>query len=98
LACPRTEPDWEYLQFLRRVPIIDEVAQHLVEGLGMNNSMDLARAAAQNLPLSNFVICSAISHLNNMSALDAAYAESVVAGVVNTQLFARSFVRDPSSV
>ena len=47
--------------------------------------MEIARAAAQNPPLSNFAICSAISHMQNMSALDAAYAESVVAGIVNTQ-------------
>lgn len=46
---------------------------------------ELARQAAQNPPLSNFAICSAISHMQNMSALDAAYAESVVAGIVNTQ-------------
>ena len=46
---------------------------------------EIARAAATNPPLSNFAICSAISHVQNMSALDAAYMESVVAGVVNTQ-------------
>ena len=45
--------------------------------------------AAQNPPLTNFAICSAISHIQNMSALDAAYAEAVVAGVVNTQDAAR---------
>ena len=45
-------------------------------------AMDLAKRAAANLPLTNFAICSAISHLQNMSALDAAYAEAVVAGVV----------------
>ena len=49
----------------------------------------LARKAAQNLPLTNFAICSAISHLGNMSSLDAAYAEAVIAGVVNTQPAAR---------
>ena len=48
-------------------------------------AMEIARAAAQNPPLSNFAICSAISHMQNMSALDASYAESVVAGIVNTQ-------------
>ena len=48
-------------------------------------AFEIARAAAQNPPLSNFAICSAISHMQNMSALDAAYAESVVAGIVNTQ-------------
>lgn len=52
-------------------------------------AMELARAAALNPPLSNFAICSAISHMQNMSALDAAYAEAVVAGVVNTQADAR---------
>jgi (methylthio)acryloyl-CoA hydratase len=44
----------------------------------------LARAAAQNPSLSNFAICSAISHVQNMSALDASYTEAVVAGIVNT--------------
>ena len=52
-------------------------------------AMELARAASQNPPLTNFAICSAISHMNNMSALDAAYAEACVAGVVNTQAAAR---------
>ncbi|WBU56711.1 crotonase/enoyl-CoA hydratase family protein [Paracoccus sediminicola] len=48
-------------------------------------AQEIARRCAENLPLSNFAICSAISHMQNMSPLDAAYAESVVAGVVNTQ-------------
>lgn len=52
-------------------------------------AMELARAAAANPPLTNFAICSAISHMQNMSALDAAYAEAVVAGIVNTQPDAR---------
>ncbi|MGZ3215194.1 crotonase/enoyl-CoA hydratase family protein [Paracoccus sp. T5] len=52
-------------------------------------ALQIARAAAQNPPLSNFAICSAISHMQNMSALDAAYAEAVVAGMVNTQDAAR---------
>ena len=51
--------------------------------------MALARKAAQNLPLTNFAICSAISQLGNMSALDAAYVEAFIAGVVNTQTAAR---------
>ena len=55
----------------------------------MDKAMGLARAAAQNLPLSNFAICPSISHLNNMSALDAAYAEAVVAGGVNRHPDAR---------
>ncbi|AZQ68569.1 crotonase/enoyl-CoA hydratase family protein [Silicimonas algicola] len=60
------------------------LCQYLVED-SRAKAFDLARAAAQNPPLSNFAICSAISHMQNMSALDAAYAEAVVAGIVNTQ-------------
>jgi enoyl-CoA hydratase/carnithine racemase len=55
----------------------------------MDKAMELAEQVAQNLPLTNFAICSAISHLNNMSGMDAAYAEAVVGGVVNTQPAAR---------
>ena len=60
------------------------LAQYLVED-SEAKAYELARAAASNPPLSNFAICSAISHLQNMSSLDAAYAEAVVAGIVNTQ-------------
>lgn len=60
------------------------LCQYLVED-SEAKALELARAAAQNPPLSNFAICSAISHMQNMSALDAAYAEAVVAGIVNTQ-------------
>ncbi|WP_323783055.1 crotonase/enoyl-CoA hydratase family protein [Thalassovita sp.] len=60
------------------------LAQYLVED-SEAKAYEIARAAAENPPLSNFAICSAISHMQNMSALDAAYAESVVAGIVNTQ-------------
>ena len=59
------------------------LCQYLVED-SEAKARDLARAAAENPPLSNFAICSAISHMQNMSALDAAYAEAVVAGIVNT--------------
>lgn len=48
-------------------------------------AMELARAAAAHPPLTNFAICSAVSHMQNMSTFDAAYAEAVVAGIVNTQ-------------
>lgn len=60
------------------------LAQYRVQD-SQTKALELARTAAQNPPLSNFAICSAISHMQNMSALDAAYAESVVAGIVNTQ-------------
>ncbi len=65
------------------------LCQYLVEGSSDEKAMELARAAAQNPPLSNFAICSAISHMQNMSSFDAAYAEAVVAGIVNTQPAAR---------
>ncbi|KIN61083.1 Enoyl-CoA hydratase [Sulfitobacter noctilucae] len=66
------------------------LAQYIVEGSSFDAALELARKAAQNLPLSNFAICSAVSHMQNMSAMDAAYAEAVVAGVVNTQPDARA--------
>jgi len=65
------------------------LAQYLTEGSSFDKALELADKIAANLPLTNFAICSAISHLNNMSGLDAAYAEAVVAGVVNTQPAAR---------
>lgn len=65
------------------------LAQYLVEGSSLDRALELARRAAANLPLTNFAICSAISHMQNMSGFDAAYAEAVVAGVVNTQPAAR---------
>lgn len=65
------------------------LAQYLVED-SLAHAMALARRCAENLPLTNFAICSAISHMQNMSALDAAYAEACVAGVVNTQPEARA--------
>jgi len=64
------------------------LAQYLVEDT-LNHAIALARRCAENLPLTNFAICSAISHMQNMSALDAAYAEACVAGIVNTQPEAR---------
>ena len=66
------------------------LAQYIVKGSSYDAALELARKAAQNLPLSNFAICSAVSHMQNMSAMDAAYAEAVVAGVVNTQPDARA--------
>jgi (methylthio)acryloyl-CoA hydratase len=66
------------------------LAQYLVEGSSLELAVSLARRAAENLPLTNFAICSAISHIGNMSALDASYAEAAVAGIVNTQPDARA--------
>ncbi len=66
------------------------LAQYITEGSSFEKALELADKAAQNLPLTNYAICSAISHLNNMSGMDAAYAEAVIAGVVNTQPAARA--------
>lgn len=66
------------------------LAQYMVEGSTFDRAVALADRAAENLPLSNFAICSAVSHMQNMSAMDAAYAEACVAGVVNTQPEARA--------
>ena len=64
-------------------------AQYIVDGDPLGKAMELAHKSAQNLPLSNFAICSAVSHIQNMSAMDGAYTEAVIAGVVNTQQDAR---------
>jgi enoyl-CoA hydratase/carnithine racemase len=66
------------------------LCQYLVEGSSEAKALSLAEAIAANTPLSNFAICSGISHMQNMSGLDAAYAEAVLAGVVNTQPAARA--------
>ncbi len=65
------------------------LCQYLVPGSSFDRALELARAAARNLPLTNFAICSAISHVQNMSAIDASYVEAAVAGIVNTQPDAR---------
>jgi enoyl-CoA hydratase/carnithine racemase len=55
------------------------LAQYLTDGSSLE----------QALALTNFAICSGVSHMQNMSSLDAAYAEACIAGVVNTQAAAR---------
>lgn len=61
------------------------LCQYLVEGSSMDKAMEIARKAAQNLPLSNFAITSGIAHIGNMPANDAFYAEAFIAGITNTQ-------------
>ena len=66
------------------------LAQYITEdGGSFAKAMELADKVAQNLPLTNFAICSAVSHMNNMSGMDAAYAEAFVGGIANTQPAAR---------
>ncbi len=64
------------------------LAQYLVDD-SEAKAFELARVVAQSLPLSNFAICSGISHMQNMSAFDASYAEAILAGIVNTDDAAR---------
>ena len=59
--------------------------QYLIDGSSDDKAEAIACTAAENPALSKFAICSAMSHMQNMSAMDAAYAESVMAGIVNTQ-------------
>lgn len=61
------------------------LCQYLVDGDSEEKALELTRQAASNPALSNFAICSTISHVQNMSGLDAAYFEAVMAGMVNTQ-------------
>lgn len=65
------------------------LAQYLVDD-SEAKALELAHRCAENPELSNFAVCSGISHMQNMSGLDAAYAEAVLAGVVNTQDAARA--------
>ena len=67
------------------------LCQYLVED-SEGKAQELARIIVKNPPLSNFAICSAISHMQNMSAFDASYAEAVVAGIVNTQPASRELL------
>lgn len=61
------------------------LCQYLIDGDSEARALEVAQQAATNPALSNFAICSTISHIQNMSALDASYLEAVVAGMVNTQ-------------
>ena len=69
------------------------LCQYLVDDLrSFDKALALAQTIAQNPPLSNFAISSAISHIRNMPAMHASYAEAFIAGVVNTQPAARELL------
>lgn len=70
------------------------LCQYLVDGDSEERAIELATRAAQNPKLSNFAICSTISHVQNMSGLDASYFEAVMAGMVNTQPEAQARLAD----
>jgi (methylthio)acryloyl-CoA hydratase len=48
-------------------------------------AVDIAKRAAENPPLSNFAITSAIARIGNMPATDGLFAEAFIAGITNTQ-------------
>jgi enoyl-CoA hydratase/carnithine racemase len=48
-------------------------------------AIELAKRAAENPPLSNFAITSAIARIGNMPTTDGLFAEAFIAGITNTQ-------------
>jgi (methylthio)acryloyl-CoA hydratase len=48
-------------------------------------AIEIAKRAAENPPLSNFAITSAIARIGNMPATDGFFAEAFIAGITNTQ-------------
>ena len=48
-------------------------------------AIQIAKRTAENPPLSNFAITSAIARIGNMPASDAFFAEAFIAGITNTQ-------------
>ncbi len=62
------------------------LCQYLVDsGQCLARAIEIAHRAAENPPLSNFAITSAIAHIGNMPSADAFFAEAFVAGITNTQ-------------
>ncbi len=70
------------------------LCQYLVgKDESLAKATELARTIAGNPALSNFAITSAIGHIQNMSSMDAFYAEAFIAGVTNTQPDSRDRLR-----
>jgi enoyl-CoA hydratase/carnithine racemase len=62
------------------------LCQYLVDREScLPKAIEIARRAAENPPLSNFAITSAIARIGNMPATDAFFAEAFIAGITNTQ-------------
>jgi (methylthio)acryloyl-CoA hydratase len=51
----------------------------------LDKAISIAKRAAENPPLSNFAITSAIARIGNMPASDGLFAEAFIAGITNTQ-------------
>jgi (methylthio)acryloyl-CoA hydratase len=62
------------------------LCQYLVDREAcLPKAIEIAKRAAENPPLSNFAITSAIARIGNMPATDAFFAEAFIAGITNTQ-------------
>ncbi len=62
------------------------LCQYLVDRTDcLPKAIAIAKRAAENPPLSNFAITSAISRIGNMPATDGLFAEAFIAGITNTQ-------------
>jgi enoyl-CoA hydratase/carnithine racemase len=54
------------------------------QGQSFARAMEIAKAAANHAPLSNYAIVTAISRINDMSTTDGLFTESLVAGIVQS--------------
>ncbi len=62
------------------------LCQYLVPAeQALAKAISIAEKAAENPPLSNFAITSAIGHIGNMPSADGFFAEAFIAGITNTQ-------------
>jgi enoyl-CoA hydratase/carnithine racemase len=61
------------------------LAHYLVEdGQGLDKALDLAKSIAQNAPLSNYAMMTALARIDDMSMTDGLYTESLVAALAQT--------------
>jgi len=54
------------------------------EGKGLERAIEIAQAAAKHAPLSNYAMVTAIGRINDMSTTDGLFAESLMAGIVQS--------------
>ncbi|KFB10819.1 crotonase/enoyl-CoA hydratase family protein [Nitratireductor basaltis] len=54
------------------------------EGKSFERAMEIAQSAARHAPLSNYAIVTAIGRINDMSTTDGLFAESLMAGIVQS--------------
>ncbi|TDR94738.1 crotonase/enoyl-CoA hydratase family protein [Enterovirga rhinocerotis] len=53
-------------------------------GRSLERALEIAEAAAKHAPLSNYAMVTAISRINDMSTTDGLFAESLMAGIVQS--------------